>query len=111
MARQTQRCTPGGFQSRAANLPRMPHKRLLRQPPGGCMTVLDPGHTYALGILDGDDAMILCFVKREGERYPGNVGVQCGTTLQEVLRACLDRIDYLDRQHSCEENGIVRFNL
>ena len=75
------------------------------------MRVIDPGHTYALGVLDGDTAMVLEFVKREGPLYPGNVGTQCGTTLQEVLRACLDRIEYLDQQIPDENNAIVRFNL
>lgn len=75
------------------------------------MIIIDPGHTYALGVLDGEEAMVLRFVKREGADYPGNTGAQCGTTLQEVFRACLDRIEYLDRQITCEENDIVRFNL
>jgi hypothetical protein len=75
------------------------------------MTVIDPGHTYELGVLDGTDREILRFVKREGPNYPGNVGVQCGTTLQEVLRACIDRVKYLDNQIPCMENKRVIIHL
>lgn len=66
--------------------------------------VIDPGHTYALKILDGDDGTwdpsheTLSFVKREGEGYPGNVGHHPGTTTQEVLRALIDRTKYVDNQ-------------
>lgn len=74
------------------------------------MKVLDPGHLYELAILDGNDDFggnVLCFVKREGEGFPGNVGHYPGTTLQEVLRACADRIDYLNRQKPCAENDAI----
>jgi len=62
------------------------------------MRVLDPGHQYALTHLDGNLEELLTFVKREGPGYPGNVGSHPGTNLQEVIRACMDRIRYLDGQ-------------
>ena len=62
------------------------------------MKVLDAGHRYALRHLDGDGEEMLQFVKREGEGYPGNVGHCEGTTMQEVLRALIDRAEYVDGQ-------------
>lgn len=62
------------------------------------MKVLDPGHMYELDSLDGREPFILRFVKRKGERYPGNTGSYSGPTSQEVLRAVLDRLAYVDQQ-------------
>lgn len=65
------------------------------------MVVLDPGHKYLLTELDIEDVaklQTLTFVKREGKLYPGNVGHHQGTTTQEVLRALIDRIVYVNRQ-------------
>jgi hypothetical protein len=64
------------------------------------MKVIDPGHYYELNVLDGDLPLpaYLRFVKREGPGYPGNKDHYPGTTCQEVLRACLDRLQYVNRQ-------------
>jgi len=62
------------------------------------MKILDRGHAYALRMLDSPRECLLRFVKRAGEGYPGNVGFYPGTNLQEVLRACIDRVKYLDSQ-------------
>lgn len=66
------------------------------------MKVLDPGHYYELANLDVDPKLVmtphLAFVKREGPGYPGNVGHHQGTTVQEVLRACIDRLQYVNAQ-------------
>lgn len=63
------------------------------------MKIVDPGHTYDLQTLDGNGSpVVLKFVKREGKKYPGNKGIQAGTTLQEALRACVDRTLYPHRQ-------------
>ena len=67
------------------------------------MRVLDPGHRYALRHLDGDGETVLQFVNREGEKYPGNAGACEGTTMQEILRALIDRAAYVNGQASCEE--------
>jgi hypothetical protein len=40
----------------------------------------------------------LIFVKREGEKYPGNVGHHPGTQIQEVCRALIDRLSYVQGQ-------------
>lgn len=62
------------------------------------MVVVDPGHEYLLDSLDGDQENRLVFVKREGEKYPGNVGHHPGTTMQETLRALIDRAKYVNNQ-------------
>lgn len=71
------------------------------------MTVVDPGHEYLLDALDGDAVQRLVFVKREGAKYPGNVGSHSGTTLQEVLRALIERCRYVNNQTPCPETEAV----
>ncbi len=75
------------------------------------MKVIDPGHVYELESLDGEFPQTLTFVKREGPKFPGNVGHHPGTTLQDVLRALLDRMHYLQNQIPCEENHQVITDL
>lgn len=77
------------------------------------MRVLDPGHEYGLRSLDGTDSDIvtLTFVKREGPGYPGNVGSHSGTTTQEVLRALIERTQYVDGQIHDEANDQVLHHL
>jgi hypothetical protein len=65
--------------------------------------VIDPGHDYALQQIDGDGEQRLLFVKREGARYPGNVGHHPGVTMQEVIRALLHRARYVHNQIPCYE--------
>jgi len=73
------------------------------------MRTIDPGHHYHLRSLDGEEGAYetLQFVKREGEGYPGNVGTNVGTTTQEVLRALIDRCNYVNNQIPCLENVLV----
>lgn len=73
------------------------------------MNVLDPGHMYLLDRLDSPKGIqtVLSFVKREGPKYPGNVGSHEGTTMQEVLRAVIDRARYVQNQQPCEETAQV----
>jgi len=84
------------------------------------MRVIDPGHRYVLHELDsaqpdnlGPHSLTaeLRFVKREGEGYPGNVGHYCGTTTQEVLRALIDRTQYVDGQIHDDRNDEVLYHL
>lgn len=67
------------------------------------MNIRDPGHDYVLASLDGDAPQRLTFVKREGPGFPGNVGHHPGTTTQEVLRALIDRGEYVNSQIPCAE--------
>jgi len=69
--------------------------------------VIDPGHLYELPHLDGDGVTTLRFVKREGKEYPGNVGHHEGVIMQEVLRALIDRAEYVDRQIPCAETSLA----
>jgi hypothetical protein len=66
------------------------------------MRVIDPGHLYVVQTLDANDAndvFQLRFVKRIGPKFPGNIGpAYAGTTVQEVLRACVDRLYYVNNQ-------------
>lgn len=67
--------------------------------------------TYTAWQLDGLGEEILTFVKREGQRYPGNVGHHAGTTAQEVLRALVDRVQYVDSQIPDSNNVVVLASL
>lgn len=68
------------------------------------MEILDPGHRYKLDVFDGTPQVILVFMKRIGEKYPGNEPpAYGGTNLQEVWRACIDRLEYLNNQVPCAE--------
>jgi hypothetical protein len=71
------------------------------------MIVIDPGHKYKLLVLDGTNDELLTFVKREGEKYPGNVGHYPGTTLQECWRAEINRLLYLNQQDPCIETEMA----
>lgn len=78
------------------------------------MEVVDPGHMYILRELDSGSFVIpqiLTFVKREGEGYPGNDGSHPGTTTQEVLRALIDRTQYVHRQIPHWSNLVVLASL
>lgn len=81
------------------------------------MKVLDPGHLYDLDLLDADTHAStshreLRFVKRIGEKFPGNQepGYE-GTTSQEVIRALVDRQRYVDGQRPCVTNLLVLSSL
>lgn len=78
------------------------------------MIIVDPGHRYDLACLDApndDYVETLTFVKREGDKYPGNVGHHPGTNIQEVLRAIIDRLWYLDNQDHDDRNEQIIFKL
>ncbi len=72
------------------------------------MLILDEGHKYKLHCLDGEHEQTLQFVKRRGDKYPGNFSSYPGTTLQEVLRACLNRLRYVNRQIPAPETERVK---
>jgi hypothetical protein len=75
------------------------------------MRVVDPGHHYELHNLDGNGTTPLVFVKREGGGYPGNVGHHEGTNLQDVWRACIDRLKYLNRQIPDHANELAIMHM
>lgn len=69
------------------------------------MKVLDPGHKYLLDSHDGGESILLKFVKRDSPpgKYPGNTDSYPGTLTQEVLRALIDRGEYVQNQQPCPE--------
>jgi hypothetical protein len=73
--------------------------------------IIDPGHRYELSSLDGDYRQELTFVKRcdrlNPGKYPGNTDSYPGTTIQEVLRALIDRLNYVHNQIPCLENQFI----
>lgn len=71
------------------------------------MRVIDPGHKYALRHLDGDGEEIITYVKREGEKYPGNIGHHPGTNLQDEIRAQIHRVQYLEKQDPHWRNNYI----
>lgn len=74
------------------------------------MKVIDPGHIYSLASLDGECDQELRFVKRfdpsNTSRFPGNHNAHPGTTMQNVLRALLERLRYVQNQIWCPENCV-----
>lgn len=72
------------------------------------MKVIDPGHWYRLDTLDGEFKVELRFVKRIGDKFPGNEAPgYAGTTTQEVIRALLDRARYVSLQQVDYRNELV----
>lgn len=80
------------------------------------MKVEERGHEYWLQNFDSDPSLkgtewegydeqeFIRFVKREGDKYPGNVGTHPGTLLQELYRVAIDRLQFLQEQEPCAEN-------
>lgn len=73
--------------------------------------IIEAGHKYRTSLLDsGIETTELIFVKRVGDKFPGNEGEPYpGLTLQKVMRILIDRIYYLDNQKPCLENKIINF--
>lgn len=75
------------------------------------MKILDAGHVYKLDSIDGGEPQSITFVKREGDNFPFNEGAHPGTNCQEVLRALIDRTEYLLRQKPCAETESAAYCL
>jgi len=69
------------------------------------MKVIDSGHIYLLDKLDSLEKTELVFVKRMGEKYPGNENAHPGTNMQEVIRALIDRCKYVNKQIPAKETS------
>lgn len=78
------------------------------------MQVIDPGHAYKLDQFDGPDVPQvgfngLRFMKRYGPGYPGNTSAYPGTNSQEVIRALIDRMLYVNNQVPDARNlGVIK---
>jgi len=71
------------------------------------MQCVELGHRYLLDQYDAPDdtqAQILQFMMRVGKNYPFNNSAHPGTNCQEVIRALIHRIHYLQLQIPCQEN-------
>jgi len=69
------------------------------------MVVIDDGHKYKLknnGVNMGSSSSELTFFKDEDIHGTG----YDGTTVQEVLRACIDRVKYIDA--NCPDDTIKK---
>lgn len=69
------------------------------------MITIKDGHIYALRNLDGTGEQTLRFVNR------GHNEDEKGTTNQEVLRALINRIEFLDNELSWESNKRILKHL
>ena len=73
------------------------------------------GHEYKARVLDGEEGQmaLIRFVMRNDppDKYPGNDDAFPGVIIQELLRAILDRMDYLDKQNPCDENKWIMGHL
>jgi hypothetical protein len=75
------------------------------------MIVLDSGHKYDLMRFDSPGWVRLTFMKRMGDKYPGNTSAYGGTNFQEVFRACIDRLLHVDEQRSHPFNKAMIYML
>lgn len=70
------------------------------------MEVLKPGHCYLLDHLDGNNKTLLQFVQRKPLHEPVE-----GVTNQEVLRAVIDRVKFLDKEVPWHGNADILYHL
>lgn len=70
------------------------------------MQIIDEGHDFLCDTLDGEETykVRLTFVKRNQppEKYPGNKDAYPGTIIQEVMRAVISRLKYVQKQKGCQ---------
>ena len=74
------------------------------------MKVVDPGHVYELDHLGGRGSQTIRFVKRSGGAAVHDEEWD-GLQTQEVLRALIDRTDYLFDILPCVESGDAAWHL
>ena len=67
------------------------------------MKVIDSGHTYELANLKGDGVSILRFYKDEKIHGEG----QSGPSVQEVMRAVIDRVQHLETEKHWAGNAEI----
>lgn len=66
------------------------------------MRVVEPGHIYELAHLDGEGTSTLTFVSRAPLHEPHE-----GVVNQEVLRALIDRVHFLNEEVPWEGNAEI----
>lgn len=75
------------------------------------MIVLVPGHVYLLKRLDSPGYEVLQFVRRSSAAIDYGDKVFKGTNTQEVLRALIERTEYLDGVIECTETKDAAWHL
>jgi hypothetical protein len=78
------------------------------------MKTIDSGHIYEIAVYDqhsGTLYQLIQFMKRVGDKYPGNEDAYPGTNCQEVLRVLIDRIKYLNNQIPDYKNSTIVYHL
>jgi hypothetical protein len=76
------------------------------------MKIVDAGHEYLVPNYDGEGEQQITFLKRIGDGYPGNTGEpHPGTNCQELIRVLINRVQYLEGQIRCEDNGRIVYHL
>lgn len=78
------------------------------------MKAIVPGHVYALDHLDAEIPTVewLHFVKRVGEKFPGNhPPATSGCISQDVIRVLIDRTEYVNGQRDHWRNQLVLIHL
>jgi len=73
------------------------------------MRVIEEGHRYALMAFNGDGESVLQF-QQKARFNPGKPDV-AGTNNQEVLRALIDRVRFLDGQCPHRVNSEIVYHL
>ncbi len=71
------------------------------------MNILDPGHCYKLDLFDDStEGIQLQFIKKEEVDGELKTTVN-GTTNEEVIKALVDRLRFLQKRLASRENAIV----
>lgn len=68
------------------------------------MIIIEPGHKYYLSHLESEGFETLTFIKRSSKAIDYGDQEHEGTNSQEVIRALIDRTQYLDEVLQCDES-------
>lgn len=74
------------------------------------IVIVEPGHIYELGHIEGEGHETVTFIKRSGESIV-HENEHAGTNVQSCLRMLIDRTIYLDDLLTCDESRDAVFYL
>ena len=82
------------------------------------MHILTPGYRYALVSFEGkSDPQVIQFIEKASVKNPDGAAtfttIHDGTTNEEVAAMLINRIEFLNARHPCQENldAIAAFTL
>lgn len=77
------------------------------------MTILTPGHLYALDNFESNGVQTLQFIEKTSPvSGPGALlTINDGTTNEEVLAMLIDRLNFLQAKFPCRENAIATTHI